>query len=341
VPLALAALLLGACATSPEPAAESPPERASEPAPGSRAEPVPDSAPEPQEPALEPRVDPELEPAPELQAETASEPAAEPAQETASEPPAEPAPETALDAPVEYELEESEEEEFDHDPWQGFNRRTFAVNDAIDRFFFEPLATGWSWVTPEYFRVRLRQFFRNLNFPGYFLNPLLQGDPRQSGVALGRFVLNTTIGIVGFFDPADHHFGLEEREEDFGQTLAVWGTPPGPYIVLPVLTAPGSTSRDLSALPIDSVLNVGDSILLGFLVPGVTIVRGVNQRALVLEEVREARDAAFDWYVFTRNAYLQRRLELIYNGEVPAQERDEDLYDLDEDLYDDEEFDAE
>jgi phospholipid-binding lipoprotein MlaA len=219
----------------------------------------------------------------------------------------------------------------DPDPWQRFNRKTFAINDGIDRWVVEPLARGWEWITPEYFCIHLDQVFLNLNFPGYFLNDLLQGEPRQAGKELVRFIGNTTFGVAGFWDPVGHHLGWKGRYEDFGQTLAVWGVGDGVFIVLPLLTLPGATARDLAALPIDTVLNAGDSLALGLLLFGSGAVRDVNRRSLLLDEVRDARVASFDWYVFVRDAHLQLRHTLVHNGDVPSEETDGGLYDLPED----------
>lgn len=210
----------------------------------------------------------------------------------------------------------------------------FSINDALDRWLIGPVAQGWIFVTPETLRVHLEQFYDNLNFPGYFVQPLLQGDPKQSGVALARFGLNSTVGLAGFFDPANHWFGLAVRREDTGQTFGVWGSGPGPYLVVPVLL-PASSVRDAAGLPFDSVLNVGDSMIVSSVVPvllPVTLLRTINRRALVDEDYRELRAASFDWYSALRDAYLQRRRVLIQNDLDDDREgtRDDDLYEIDD-----------
>ncbi len=219
------------------------------------------------------------------------------------------------------------------DPWRGFNHAMFTVNDKIDIWLLGPVAQGWIFITPETVRVHLEQFFDNLNFPGYFVQPLLQGDPKQSGVALARFGVNTTVGLAGFFDPASHWLDLQRRPEDMGQTFGVWGSGPGPYLVLPVLL-PASDVRDASGYPVDAVLNVGDSPLISWVVPAlwpVTLVRTINRRALADEDLRELRAASFDWYSAVRDGYLQRREVLIRNDRDGANEgAADDLYELEE-----------
>jgi phospholipid-binding lipoprotein MlaA len=219
------------------------------------------------------------------------------------------------------------------DPWRPFNRAMFSVNDALDRWLIGPVAQGWIFVTPETVRVHLDQFFDNLNFPGYFVQPLLQGDPKQSGVALARFGMNTTVGLAGFFDPANHWLGLQRRPEDTGQTFGVWGSGPGPYLVLPVLL-PASDVRDASGYPFDAVLNIGDSPLISYVVPPLwpaTLLRTINRRALADEDLRELRAGSFDWYSAVRDAYLQRREVLIRNDGDEVQETpSDDLYEIDD-----------
>lgn len=218
----------------------------------------------------------------------------------------------------------------DTDPFQGFNRSMWWVNDDVfDRYFLGPVARGWIWLTPPTVRTHLEQFFDNLNFPGYFVQPLLQGDPVQSGVALSRFVVNTTVGVAGIFDPASHHLGLERRPEDMGQTFGVWGIPPGPYLVLPILV-PQTTVRDLAGWPVDQILNVGDTYFWSWFAPyGETALRDVNRRALANDAIESGREAAYDWYSAARDAYLQRRERAVRNGEAQEGPSD-DLYEIDD-----------
>jgi phospholipid-binding lipoprotein MlaA len=219
--------------------------------------------------------------------------------------------------------------ERDLDPWQRGNRRIFGFNEGVDRFVLGPAARGWTLITPETVRVHLGQFFDNLAFPRWLVNDLLQGDAPQAGRDLGRFVVNTTVGIAGFFDPATG-LGLTTRDEDFGQTLGVWGLGPGNYVVLP-LFGPSSV-RDTAAFPLDLALNVANvTWFLDVFIP-LTPVNLVNERALVAEDLEAARSAALDFYTFARNAYLQsRRAQVANEAETPAEPAGDDLYEVPED----------
>lgn len=207
------------------------------------------------------------------------------------------------------------------DPIERVNRPIFGFNDGLDRLLFEPVATGWTWITPQVVRQRLDKAFHNLDFPARGVNSLLQGDVRQSGVELGRFLANTTVGIVGLFDPAGR-LGLESRDEDFDQTLGAWGSPPGAYLMLPILGP--SSVRGLAALPLDLVLHPSRWI------PYASTVNTVNSRALALDTVREAREASLDFYAAVRDAYRQSREAAVRNGEVIEDGPSDDLYELED-----------
>jgi phospholipid-binding lipoprotein MlaA len=210
----------------------------------------------------------------------------------------------------------------DIDPLVRINRPIFAFNDGLDRFLLDPVGKGWDFITPRTVPVHLEQLFDNLRTPGWALNDLFQGDVRQCGVEWGRFLTNSTVGLAGLFDPAGHFLGLHGREEDFGQTLGVWGTPPGAYLMLPVLGPSGV--RELVALPVDLVLDP-----LTF-VPGGNLAYSINHRSLVHEEVARLRASALDLYSSVRDGYRQLRRSLILNGEAPEESTD-DLYELEED----------
>src|SRR5262249_28251117 len=136
-----------------------------------------------------------------------------------------------------------------NDPLEGMNRKVFWFNDKVDVYALEPVAKGWNWIAPDRVKQSVANFFQNLRFPIVTLNDLLQGKMVPAASDVGRFAVNTTVGVLGFFDPASG-WGLEQHNEDFGQTLGWWHVPPGPYLVLPLL---GPSS------PRDAVGSLADS----------------------------------------------------------------------------------
>lgn len=138
-----------------------------------------------------------------------------------------------------------------YDPWEGFNRRMYIFNYYFDKHFFLPIVTGYEYITPDYVEDRITSFFQNLRELKNFTNCLFQFELKDTGVTLGRFLTNSTIGMAGFYDPATH-FGWEHRNEDFGQTLGIYGLGPGPYLVLPVFGP--SSLRDASGLLVDTAV---------------------------------------------------------------------------------------
>src|SRR2546422_3777700 len=149
--------------------------------------------------------------------------------------------------------EEAGDEAPDYDPWQPFNEWTFAFNyRVLDRFVMKPLGKAWDWVLPDRVQRSLDNAFANLEMPRRFVNHLLQARPRAAGAEVGRFLVNTTVGVVGFIDVAER-LGLHGRDADTGQTLGVWGIGSGPYLVLPFL--PPLTVRDGIGQAVDSALD--------------------------------------------------------------------------------------
>jgi len=206
------------------------------------------------------------------------------------------------------------------DPWESFNRGVFRFNMAVDKAVLRPVARGYVRVTPEPVRQGVSNFFDNLRMPIVVVNSLLQGKVRESGSGTGRFLVNTTVGLLGVFDVATK-MGLERHEEDLGQTLAVWGIQDGPYLVLPLLGP--STVRDGVGLVgdffLDPVYYVDDREV-RYWARGIRIL---DTRANLLHLDRMI-DTAFDPYLFVRDAYLQRRQFLIYDGDPPPV----DYYDI-------------
>jgi phospholipid-binding lipoprotein MlaA len=209
----------------------------------------------------------------------------------------------------------------EHDPIEGFNRKMFWFNDKLDVYVLEPVATGWDFVAPDPVQNSVSNFFANLRFPIIAINDLLQGKWRASAVDVGRFGVNTTVGVLGFFDPAAH-WGLEEHFEDFGQTLGVWGVPPGPYLVIPFLGP--SSPRDAAGVAVDTALSVTPWFVDTWILVAARVVDVVNERSLVLKDVRDLRAAAIDYYVLVRNGYFQRRAAMVNDRAAPAAE--DDLY---------------
>jgi phospholipid-binding lipoprotein MlaA len=213
-----------------------------------------------------------------------------------------------------------------YDPIEPFNRTMFAFNDAVDRWLLEPAATVWNALFPHSFQVSLRNASENLQGPGVMVNDLLQGKPIDAAEDLGRFLVNTTIGVGGLLDPATA-LGLEDNDEDLGQTFGVWGIPAGPFLMLPLL---GPSN------PRDAIGAVGDgaarSALLSFPVNfAISATDILNRRALLLETIREERAAAFDLYAAVRNAYVQqRRSQVADDREMPEAEDGDDLYYFDD-----------
>ena len=209
------------------------------------------------------------------------------------------------------------------DPYQGMNENIHAFNEGVDNLILAPVATGWDFVLPDFVQTGVGNFFGNLRMLRTTLNDLLQGKPGRSGIDFARFGINTTLGIVGLVDVATL-MEIPHYEEDFGQTLGVWGFGPGPYLVIPFFGP--SSGRDFAAFPVDTMT-----------VPtayGVNIIDIVNTRAKYLEEIDENRRTAFDYYVFVRNAYLQNRAVRVEDGELTLEEDEDDFYfdDDDEDL---------
>jgi len=213
----------------------------------------------------------------------------------------------------------------EHDPLEPVNRKIFWFNDKVDVWLLEPVATGWDWVAPDQVQRSVSNFFTNLRFPIVTVNNLLQGKLQHSTTDLARFVVNTTIGVAGLFDPATG-MGLERHGEDFGQTLGWWGVGPGPYLVLPLLGP--SNPRDTVGLVGDYALSVFPFFVSQWILLGTSGVSTVNARSLVLTEVRDARQAAVDYYTLVRNAYVQRRTALVNDSLEITKETDETLYDI-------------
>lgn len=213
------------------------------------------------------------------------------------------------------------------DPWEGFNRKIFAFNETLDRYALEPIATGYDYVVPERVQTCVGNFAENLMFPNRLANDLLQLKILQAYETLWRAIVNTTFGIGGLFDVASAH-QIYKSDEDFGQTLGVWGVPPGPYLMLPLLGP--SSPRDAAGLAVDAGGRAYTWFIpfwASFALSTVNATDIVNTRAGALETIREERAQAFDWYAAVRSAYTQYRENRVHDrAEAPEEESDDDLY---------------
>ncbi len=196
------------------------------------------------------------------------------------------------------------------DPWESVNRPIFTFNDTVDTYALKPLAQGYQAVTPQFLEDGIHNMFRNVGDVGNLVNDVLQAKPHAAGVDTARLLMNTTLGLAGFFDVGTK-MGLQRNDEDFGQTLGYWGVESGPYVMLPLLGP--STLRDAPAKFVDSYTApyryIND-------VPARNIAMGVNvvdTRASLLAADKLIRG---DKYTFIRNAYLQNREFKVKDGKV-------------------------
>jgi phospholipid-binding lipoprotein MlaA len=220
------------------------------------------------------------------------------------------------------------------DPFEPANRDVWALNQGLDRAALRPAATIYQENTPTWVQNCVSNFFANLSSPRIIVHSLLQGKPGEAGEETLRFFLNTTLGLGGLFDPAADA-NLPKHNEDLGQTLGVWGVPPGPFLMVPLLGP--STLRDLPSSIVDRFTEPlfwysgGDNVRWGSLTLSVLDTRA---RLLPLDATLAK---AYDPYGFVRDAFLQRRLYLVYDGNPPEQLLDDPLegFEDDEDLPDD------
>jgi phospholipid-binding lipoprotein MlaA len=200
--------------------------------------------------------------------------------------------------------------EDEYDPWERFNERTFELNRRLDRYVLKPVAKGYDRVMPDRVQNMISNGFDNLRWIPRFVNSLLQAKWNGAGRELGRFLINSTLGIGGLFDIAKQEFGLEKSREDFGQTLGVWGARPGPYLILPLL--PPLTVRDAVGFAVDGAMNPLNYVLPVFWDRlGMQAGDAVNDRSLNLELYQGFEETVIDMYSAVRHGYLQRREQLI------------------------------
>jgi phospholipid-binding lipoprotein MlaA len=206
------------------------------------------------------------------------------------------------------------------DPWEGFNRKTFAFNEKLDEAVLKPVATGYVKVVPGFAREGVTNFFSNLEDVGTSLNNFLQGKPGEGVSDVGRFVVNSVFGVLGLWDVATP-MGLEKHYEDFGQTLGVWGVDSGPYLVLPLLGP--SSARDAPAKVVDPSWYYPIALDNDRIYWSLWTLDKIRTRADLLQAGSVLDQAALDKYTFIRDAWLQRRRSQVYDGNPPRPKEDE------------------
>lgn len=205
----------------------------------------------------------------------------------------------------------SEEAIEEYDPLEKFNEAMFEFNRRVDRYVLKPVAKAYDFVMPNELQQMISRAFSNLNFVPRFVNNLLQAKWEGAGRELGRFLINSVAGIGGLWDIAKQEFNIEPSKADFGQTLGKWGTPPGPYLVLPFL--PPLTFRDGIGYAVDGAMDP-----LSYVLPFIwerlvmKVVDTINDRSLNLDLFQGFEETTVDFYSAVRNAYLQRRYRLIH-----------------------------
>jgi phospholipid-binding lipoprotein MlaA len=201
-------------------------------------------------------------------------------------------------------------EDFEDDPFEGFNEKMFWFNrEVVDRYVLKPIATGWDFILPDPVQRGVHNFFDNLAVVRRVVNNSLQLKFNGAATELARFTINSTVGVVGFFDVAKDAFGIEQRDEDTGQTFGVWGAGPGPYLVLPFL--PPLTIRDGIGYAFDVAMTPYTYFIPWWGSVVGTLTNTVNERSLNLDRFERVAESTVDLYGAVRNGYLQRRAAAI------------------------------
>ena len=200
-----------------------------------------------------------------------------------------------------------------YDPFEPLNRAIFSFNNVADRIVLEPIAKGYKKL-PSPLQSGINNFLSNLRAPLVVVNQLLQGQGENAIQSSGRFIVNSTVGVFGLFDVAEK-IGLEEKEEDYGQTLATWGVGDGFYIVLPLFGP--SNLRDTTGMVLTMMTDPINAYAVSegeaWLVPMRTAANAVDQRSQIIDEVNALRDNSVDYYAAVRSSYYQNRKAAINN----------------------------
>jgi phospholipid-binding lipoprotein MlaA len=201
-------------------------------------------------------------------------------------------------------------DDFEWDPWEPFNERMFWFNrEVLDRFVLKPVATAWDFVLPNQVQKGVHNVFDNLAVVRRVVNNALQLKFAGAAKEAARFTINSTIGVVGFFDVAKEGFGIEQSDQDMGLTFGVWGVGPGPFLVLPFL--PPLTVRDGIGFLVDTAMTPYIYFIPWYASLGGTVTNTVNERSLNLDRYERVEEATVDLYAAVRSAYLQRRAAAI------------------------------
>jgi phospholipid-binding lipoprotein MlaA len=202
-----------------------------------------------------------------------------------------------------------------NDPAEPFNRAMFDVHQSIDRAVLVPVARGYRAVFPQPVRNGIRNVLGNLRTPVILVNDMLQGEPRRAGDTLGRFLINSTVGVAGIFDVAADRFGVRGHSEDFGQTFARWGVDEGPFLFIPVIGP--SNTRDLvgavADVAADPLTWVGQGATVSALTASRVGVAAVHTREALIEPLEALERGSLDFYATLRAVYRQRRQAEIEN----------------------------
>lgn len=251
---------------------------------------------------------------------------ATPTADQAPAPPAQPA--TLLNGPLDPFASVDEGDGDENDPWETVNANIFEFNRQVDRFVLKPVAKGYDFVMPDLVQVGISNIFTNLRFTPRFLNNVFQGKIKGAGIEMGRFLINSTVGLAGFFDLATK-IDLVTPEEDLGQTLGFYGVRPGPYLVLPLFQP--FTVRDFVGYVGDVFLNPINWLVVPIIevdgIPSVIAHKNrmtssiiqygarvgeiVNDRSRNLQKFQGVEEATLDLYTAVRNAYLQKRAQAV------------------------------
>jgi phospholipid-binding lipoprotein MlaA len=218
-----------------------------------------------------------------------------------------------------------------YDPIEPVNRGIFWFNQKFDYYLLEPVSRGYRYVVPDVVQDGVGNFFSNLKYPVNLFSDIVQLKFKLALTHTGRFVVNTTAGLLGTVDVAKHMGMANVQEEDFGQALGYYGVPPGPYIVLPIFGP--SNLRDVFGLAVDSFLdpiywagpatnmNKDDALALSL---GLKSLYAIDKRSSLDDAIKAAKEASLDYYLFMQGAYTQYRRGQIYDGHPPAEPGSED-----------------